>query len=112
MRTDALHQRADRYDQHAALHGRQLVKGRQTGGDNILMRREAIVGQGFPVCQGDDHAVGKLPNFIIQAQGVLHIGGDEDHRAVVALGHFCDQSRAGCAGEFAELPLIAGFDRQ
>lgn len=76
------------------------------------MRREAIVGERFPVRQACYHAVGKLPDFIIQTQGVLHIGGYQYHRAAVALGHFSHQSGAGRAGQFAKLALIAGFNRQ
>lgn len=74
VRADALHQGVDRHDQHTALHHRQLVEGRQAGGDNILMRRKAVVGQRFPVGKVRHRQIGKLADFIQQTQSGLGIG--------------------------------------
>ncbi len=72
------------------------------------MRREAVVRQGFPVGQGDHQLIGELPDLVVQAQGVLHIRGDQHHRARMALGDFGALQRgAGRAGQFPQLALVA-----
>ncbi len=76
------------------------------------MRREAVVRERFPVRQPHHHAVGKLPDLVVQTQRVLHVRRHQHHRAVVAFGHLRHQGGAGCAGQLAKLALIAGFDRQ
>ena len=53
-----------------------------------------------------------VSNFIVQAQGVLHIRGNQDHRARMTLGDFRYQRGARCAREFTQLALVARFDRQ
>lgn len=57
---------------------------------------EAVVRQRFPVREAEDQAVGKLANFIMQTQGVLHIRGDKHHRARVALSDFRNEGGTGC----------------
>ncbi|CCJ79001.1 2C-methyl-D-erythritol 2,4-cyclodiphosphate synthase(EC:4.6.1.12) [Cronobacter muytjensii 530] len=112
VRADALHQRVHRQDQHAALHGGQLIERREARGDNLLMRRETVVRQRLPVGEVHDQAFGKLLNFIMQAQGVLHIRRDKHQRAGVAFRHFRHLDGAGRAGQFTQLTLIARFDGQ
>ena len=112
VRTDALHQGVYRHNQHAALHGRELIQRRQARGDDLLVRREAVIGQRFPVGQAEHQIIGELANFIVQAQGVLHIRGNQDHRARMTLSNFRHQRGARCAREFTQLALVARFDRQ
>ncbi len=112
VRTDALHQRIHRQDKHAALHARQLIERRQARGDNLLMRREAVIRQRLPVSQVHHQAFGKLLNFIVQTQGGLHIRRDKHQRAGMAFRHFRHLNGAGRAGQFTQLTLIARFDGQ
>ena len=86
VRANALHQRVNRQNQHAARQGGQLVQGGETGGDNVLMGREAVVGQRFPVSKIGDRQIGKLSDLLLQSQGRLHIRGNHQHRTVVAFG--------------------------
>ncbi len=111
VRADALHQGVHRHNQHTALHGRQLIERRQARGDDLLMRREAVIRQRFPVGQAEHQVIGELANFVVQAQGVLHIRGNQDHRARMALSNFCHQRGARRAREFTQLALVARFDR-
>ena len=112
VRTDALHQGIYRHNQHTALHGRQLVERRQARGDDLLMRREAVIRQRFPVGQAEHQAIGELADFVVQAQGILHIRGNKHHRAGVSLSNFCHQRGARRARKFTQLALVARFDRQ
>ena len=106
---DALHQRIDRHNQHSALHRRQLVQRRQARRDNLLVRREAVVGEGLPVGKAEHQAVGKLTNFIMQAQGVLHIWRNQHHRPRMTFSDLRHQRGAGRAREFTQLALVARF---
>ena len=76
------------------------------------MRREAVIRQRLPVGQAEYQAIGELANFVVQAQGVLHIRGNQNHRAWVTLGDFRHQRGARRAREFTQLALVARFDRQ
>ncbi|MNC27136.1 hypothetical protein D3C75_752980 [compost metagenome] len=75
------------------------------------MRRETVVRQGFPVGKIHHHAFRKLADFVMQTQRILHIRGDQHHRAIMALCDFGNFSRARRAGEFTKLALIASFYR-
>ncbi|MOA41051.1 hypothetical protein D3C78_1629800 [compost metagenome] len=89
-----------------------MVQARQTGGDDFLMRREAVVGQGFPVGQRGYHLVGKLLNFIAQPQGILHVRGDQHHRPVMTFDDLGALHGAGRAGQLPQLAQIARAFRQ
>ncbi|MNS41487.1 hypothetical protein D3C72_738380 [compost metagenome] len=65
------------------------------------MGGKTVVGQGFPVGQVKHQAVGKLADLVVQTERVLHIGGNQHHRARVALSDLCDQRGAGGARQFA-----------
>ena len=109
VRTDTLHQSIYRNDQHASLHGRQLIQRRETRRDNLLMGRKTVIGQRFPVGQVHHHLVGKLTNFIMQAQSILHVRRDQHHWTGVMFGDFGDQRCAGGTGKLTQLALIASF---
>ncbi len=76
------------------------------------MRGETVIRQRFPVGQAEHQTIGKLTNFVVQAQGVLHVRGNQHHRARVALRNLSHQRGACRAREFAQLALVARFDRQ
>lgn len=76
------------------------------------MRRETVIGQRFPVGQTEHQIVSELADFIMQTQGILHIRGNQYHRTRVSLSDFCHQRGARRASKFAQLALIARFDRQ
>ena len=63
------------------------------------MRRKAVVGKRFPVGQVHYHLVGKLTNFIMQTQRILHVRRDQDHWTRVMFGDFGDQRCAGGTGK-------------
>ena len=75
------------------------------------MRREAVVRQRFPVGEVHHQIIGKLADFIVQTQRILHIRGDKHHRTGVTFGDFCHQRRAGGTGQFDKLALVARFTR-
>ncbi len=78
----------------------------------LLVRRKTVVGKRFPVGRAEYQTVGELTNFIVQAQGVLHVRGNQHHRPRMPLSNFRHQGGAGRACEFAQLALVARFDRQ
>ena len=62
------------------------------------MRREAIVGQGFPVGEADDRQLrGKEAQFLLEAVGRGAVRGDDQAQARVLLGPFGDRQRPGRA---------------
>ena len=107
VRADALHQGIDRQNDHAARHGRQMIQARQTIRDDFLMRREAVIRQGFPVGQRGHHLVGELLDLVAQPQGVLHVRRDQHHRARVAFDDLGALHGAGRAGQLPQLAQIA-----
>lgn len=90
-----------------ARHGRQMIQARQTVGDDLLVRREAVVRQGLPVGQGGHHLVGELLDLVAQPQGVLHVRRDQHHRAIVAFDDLGAFHGAGRAGQLPQLAQIA-----
>ncbi|MNL51494.1 hypothetical protein D3C87_1745970 [compost metagenome] len=64
------------------------------------MRGETVVRQRFPVGEVKDQTVGKLANFVVQTQCVLHIWGHQDHRTRMALSDLRHERGAGCTRQF------------
>ena len=89
-RCQALHERGHRHHQHATLERGQAVQGCHALREDVRMRREQVVGQGFPI--------GKLQHFQIGTgkcayrgfQRVRGMGVVRDHhqRTIVAVGRF------------------------
>ena len=87
-----------RYDENALFDAWQLEQGFQALGNDVLMRREAIVGQGFPVGEADDRQLrGKEAQFLLEAVGRGAVRGDDQAQARVLLGPFGDRQRPGRA---------------
>ena len=53
--------RAGSYQQHVQLATLQAIQGGKALGDQILVGRQAVVGQGFPVGQPGDGQCGRKP---------------------------------------------------
>ena len=79
-----LHQRLHRCHQHAALCSRQGVQRREPFRDDVLVRREVVVGQRFPVGKGERFgaAGGEEPDFPPHAFRVFRVARDVQHEAV------------------------------
>ncbi|MNQ57916.1 hypothetical protein D3C85_720870 [compost metagenome] len=71
-RRQAHERRGGRHDQHVALTRLDFVQGGQALGDQVLVRRERVVGQGFPVRQqmAAQFLAAKPRDFIEQALAV------------------------------------------
>jgi len=71
-----------RHQQHLAFPLAHGPEGGQALGDQILVRRETVVGQGFPVRQQPHLDAGREPgDFFQQALGVQGIGGNDGKQA-------------------------------
>ena len=69
-----------RDEHHVGLPAGDAPQGGQSFADEILVRREAVVGQGFPI--GEQHAsqLGcKEGHFIQQSLGIQRVGRDHGH---------------------------------
>jgi hypothetical protein len=86
----------------------------QTFGDQVLVGREAVVGQGFPIGEQGDAQVGREePHFIDQALGIGGVGGDDGRQAalgLVALGQLGEQQGVGRAGGTGQGEAFAGVE--
>ncbi|MNC09026.1 hypothetical protein D3C75_566410 [compost metagenome] len=56
--------------------------------------------------------IGKLADFIMQAQGVLHVRRNQHHWPWMALCNLGNQRGAGRTREFTQLALVARFAGQ
>ncbi len=108
VRTDALHQRVHRRNQQAARHARQAIERGQARRDDLLMRRKAVIGQRFPVSEAVHRLTGKLPDLIMQAQGGLHIGRNQQYRALMAFNNVGAFNGRSGAGQLTKLTLVSG----
>ena len=106
VRAVALHQRIDRQDQHAARQRWQAIERGKAGRDDVLMWREAVERQRFPVGQADHRLAGKLLDLILQPQRGLHIRRNQHYQPPVTLRHLRAFDGAGGAGELSQLALI------
>ena len=111
-RGQLLQQGLHRHDHQAALQRGQAVQGGQTLRDDVRMRAEAVVGQGFPVREGD-HRQGRVAaeqglQVGFELVGTVVVTGDHQQRRVVrarGLGQIPSQGgrRGGGAPPGAEL---------
>ena len=85
------------------------VERGQTLGDQVLVRRKAVVGQGFPVGQQVRAQARRGPGDLVQqALGVERVGGDH-HQHAAAAGELGDGQRIGRAGERVEVEAGTGL---
>ena len=113
-RRQALHQRRDRHDQHAAAKSRQSVQGRDALRNNVRVRRKQVVGQGFPIrkLQHFEAVAGKYRNLRFQRMRGVRIAGDHDDEAGMATPGFSQGERQRRAVRRVPLPALFGAARQ
>ena len=81
---NAVQQGDHRHDEDAMTYLGQAIQGLQALGDDVLVRREAVVGQGFPIGEGGHRQVrGEEPQFLFQAVRHGGIPGDDQAQAGV-----------------------------
>ena len=109
-RRQPLQQRADRHDQHAASECRQSMQRAKPVGDDVLVRRECVVSERFPVRQRHDveRAARKELQFAAQPIGRGGIGGYGQHETVVVLRRAGDGQARRSIDETAPADAIAG----
>ncbi len=111
----AQHQGGDGHDEHAVAHLRQLVEGLEALGDDVLVGREAVVGQGLPVREQQHRAIlirQQEPQFLFKAQGARGIGGDQQDGSSGFPGEAGGNQRQAAADQLAERCLLARFGGQ
>jgi hypothetical protein len=89
QRGQPLHQGGDRHHHDAALQPRQSRQRGQALADDVGMRAEAIVGQGFPVGEAEDRqavvAGGEQAQVGFQLMRGVVVAGDHQQRAGMSL---------------------------
>ena len=91
---------------------RQLVEGGDALGNDVLVRRKDVVGQGFPIGEMQYRQVGgEEPQFLFQAFGILAVGGQQQGEALGGTGGLGDSQAQRGTGEVAPV-LLAGAGRQ
>ena len=101
----------DRHYKNAVVELRQPVKAGDALGDDVLVRREQVVGQGFPVGEGQHRQFRrKEAQFLLQAVGGLAVGGQQQGEATGGAGGLGDGQAQGGTGQVAP-GLFAGRGR-
>src|SRR5690606_10400961 len=105
----------DRDHQDAAIQQWQLVKGLEAIGNNVLVGREIVVGQGFPVGQLQQGqgagAIGlaqEKAQFRLKVGGAGRVGGNQDCEALVLPTRIGDGQCGGAALQSAPAAAITG----
>ena len=98
-RSDPPHRGGDRGHQHAGFEGRQPRDGFQPLGDDVLVRREEIVGQCLPVRESQDFDAVVKEELELRFEPVRGpvVRGDDQHRRVRPPGEARDGEAAGAA---------------
>ncbi len=88
---------------------RQLIERRDALGDDVLVRREHIVGQRFPVGEMQHRQLGgEEGEFFLEALGALAVGGEKKGEALCAAGGLGDGQAQRGSGKIAPGLLAAG----
>jgi hypothetical protein len=94
------HQRGrGRHDGDIELAALDAIKGRQALGNQILVRRELVVGQRFPVGQQADAKLRREPRDLVEQALRIERGGGDDSDRRLALRETGDGERIGRADE-------------
>ena len=95
-RSQPLHQGGDRHHQHAATHGRQPIQRGHTARDDVRLRAEQVVRQGFPIRERQHRKLrrehGKLG---FQRVRGMAVAGDGNQHPVVRLCSAGNHQRQG-----------------
>ena len=106
QRREALHQRLHRHHHDALLQGGQAMQGREPLGDDVRMRTELVVGQGFPIRERHHRQVAggaeQRVQVGFQLVRLVVVAGDHQQRAFVRARSRGDRPcqrrrRGGCA---------------
>ncbi len=104
------------HQQDVAAAFAEVVQGGQALGHQVLVRREGVVGQGFPVGQQAHAGLGReISEFVLQPLGIRRIGADHgQHRHLIPIG--CeiagDQQRIGGAVRAVEGKALRRLDER
>ena len=80
----------------------QPVQAGDALGNDVLMRRKQVVGQGFPVREMQDGQLGcKEPQLLLKAFGALAVGGQEQGEALGGAGSLGNGEAQGGTGQVA-----------
>jgi hypothetical protein len=94
-------------DHHAGAHAGQPGERPQALGDDVRVRRELVVGEGFVVREAEHRQVGrKEAQLVLEACDGRRVARDHQQRAVEAPGGTRDFQRVSRSGEPA--PEYAG----
>ncbi len=101
-RCQAVQGRGDRHYQHAVGQFRQAVQAGDALGDDVLVRREQIVGQGFPVGKVQHRQIGgEEAQLLLQPLGALAVGGEQQGKALGCAGSLGNGQAQGGTGQVA-----------
>ena len=92
----------DRHHQHAMGQFRQAVQAGDALGDDVLVRREQVVGQGFPVGKMQHRQIrGEEAQLLLQPSGTLAVGGEQQGKALGCAGSLGNGQAQGGTGQVA-----------
>ena len=101
----AQHQGGDGHDEHTAAHLRQFIEGFEALGDDVLVRGEAVVGQGLPVREQQHGAIlvsQQETELLFEAQGARGIGSHQQDGSVRLPGEAGGNQCQAAADQLAE----------
>lgn len=101
----------DRHHEDAVAQFRQAVQAGDALGNDVLVRREQVVGQGFPIGERQHRQVrGEEAQLLLQTVGGLAVGCQQQGEAASAGGGLGDGKAEGGTGQVAP-GLFAGRGR-
>ena len=111
-RCQAVERRRRRDHQHVAFAARHMVERREALRDEILVRREVVVGKGFPIRQQHDPPTGREPGHLVgNALSRQRVGADNDEQALFRGADFRklrERQGVGGADERGAANLVPG----
>ena len=112
-RRQPVQHRGHGYNKDALADARQLEQRFKALGDDVLVRRETVVRQGFPVGEADDGELWcEKAQLLLETVGGSGVGCDHQAQAVVLLGTFGDGQGASGALQAGPVQAVAGGGRQ
>ncbi|MNI23582.1 hypothetical protein D3C73_771760 [compost metagenome] len=101
-RRQAVQGGGDRHHQHAVRQLGQPVQAGDALGNDVLVRREQVVGQGFPVGKVQYGQIrGEETQLLFQPFGTLAVGGQQQGKALGSAGGLGDGQAQGGTGQVA-----------
>ena len=87
----------------------QLVERGDALGNDVLVRREQVVGQRFPIRKMQNRQLrGEEGELFLQALGALAVGGEEEREAFGVVGCFGNRQAQRGSWKIAPVLLAAG----